>query len=118
MPEPWLMGAGEISERLCLSRQRVQQLAERDDFPVPFADLKMGRIWWRQDVELWIAGWRDPEGEPYRRADCRRLAERIADILSWDGQVFVEDDQIEVLSGVLRHLLNAAGIRSGAGGSG
>lgn len=40
-----LMGAREISVRLGLSRQRVQQLAERPDFPAPVASLRRGRVW-------------------------------------------------------------------------
>ncbi|AEV85931.1 regulator [Actinoplanes sp. SE50] len=48
------MGAGEIAKRLGLSRQRVQQLAERDDFPSPFDELAMGRVWLIPDIEAWI----------------------------------------------------------------
>ncbi|WP_436530605.1 helix-turn-helix transcriptional regulator [Actinoplanes sp. HUAS TT8] len=49
-----LMGAGEIAKRLGLSRQRVQQLAERDDWPEPFDELAMGRVWLKADIEAWI----------------------------------------------------------------
>ncbi|BCY12201.1 hypothetical protein L3i22_072890 [Actinoplanes sp. L3-i22] len=48
------MGAGEIAKRLGLSRQRVQQLAERDDWPTPFDELAMGRVWLITDIEDWI----------------------------------------------------------------
>jgi predicted DNA-binding transcriptional regulator AlpA len=48
------MGAGEIAKRLGLSRQRVQQLAERDDWPEPFDELAMGRVWLIADIEAWI----------------------------------------------------------------
>jgi predicted DNA-binding transcriptional regulator AlpA len=56
------MGAGEIAQRLGLSRQRVQQLAERDDWPEPFDELAMGRVWLITDIEAWIR----------QRADQRR----------------------------------------------
>jgi predicted DNA-binding transcriptional regulator AlpA len=48
------MGAGEIARRLGLSRQRVQQLAERDDWPEPYDELAMGRVWRISDIEAWI----------------------------------------------------------------
>jgi predicted DNA-binding transcriptional regulator AlpA len=48
------MGAGEIAKRLGLSRQRVQQLAERADWPPPFDELAMGRVWLITDIEEWI----------------------------------------------------------------
>lgn len=54
----WLMGSGEIATLLSLSRQRVQQLAERDDFPAPAAELNMGRAWFRTEIEAWAAQWR------------------------------------------------------------
>jgi prophage regulatory protein len=37
-----------------VSRQRIQQLAEQSDFPTPFAELAMGRIWLADDIEAWI----------------------------------------------------------------
>ena len=53
-----LMGVKEIQQRLGLSRQRVQQLAGRSDFPVPYDELAMGRIWLVRDVEAWIRVYR------------------------------------------------------------
>lgn len=38
---------------LDVSRQRVNQLADEDDFPQPEADLEMGRVWSREDIEDW-----------------------------------------------------------------
>lgn len=49
-----LMGAAEIGERLGVSRQRVQQLVNRSDFPRPDADLAMGKVWRTEAVEAWI----------------------------------------------------------------
>jgi predicted DNA-binding transcriptional regulator AlpA len=49
-----LMGAAEIAERLGVSRQRVQQLIARRDWPKPFDTLAMGKVWKSEDVEAWI----------------------------------------------------------------
>lgn len=38
---------------LGVSRQRVQQLVNRDDFPAPEVALDMGKVWSREDVEAW-----------------------------------------------------------------
>lgn len=50
-----LMGAREIEQRLGVSRQRVQQLLGRDDWPEPYDTLAMGKVWRNEDVEQWIA---------------------------------------------------------------
>jgi len=49
-----LMGAAEIAERLGVSRQRVQQLVKRADWPAPVAELTMGKVWRTADIEAWI----------------------------------------------------------------
>ena len=58
MSEPQLMGTREIADRIGVCRQRVQQMAERHDFPEPMATLAQGRIWRADDVERWIAAHR------------------------------------------------------------
>lgn len=45
-----LMGAAEIGRLFGISRQRVQQLVTRPDFPAPAADLTMGKVWHTEDV--------------------------------------------------------------------
>jgi len=50
-----LMGAAEIAQRLNLSRQRVQQLVVRPDFPAPEHELAMGKVWSSEAVERWIS---------------------------------------------------------------
>lgn len=55
-----LVGAGEIARLLGVSRQRVQQLAQRPDFPEPVAVLDMGKVWSSADVERWVAEHRPP----------------------------------------------------------
>jgi predicted DNA-binding transcriptional regulator AlpA len=49
-----VMGAYEIAQRLGVSRQRVQQLVVRQDFPKPIRELAMGKVWDSDDVEAWI----------------------------------------------------------------
>jgi len=48
-----LVGAAEIADMLGVSRQRVQQLINRDDFPRPEVTLAMGKVWRRADVIAW-----------------------------------------------------------------
>lgn len=48
-----LVGSAEIGRMLGVSRQRVQQLISRDDFPKPEVVLDMGKVWKRADVEAW-----------------------------------------------------------------
>jgi prophage regulatory protein len=49
-----LVGAAEIGKLLGVSRQRVQQIVSRPDFPKPEVDLAMGKVWKTEDVERWI----------------------------------------------------------------
>lgn len=56
--KPRLVAAGEIAAIMGLSRQRVQQLAERRDFPEPLATLSCGRIWDADDIEHWYTEYR------------------------------------------------------------
>lgn len=48
-----LVGSAEIEDMLGVSRQRVQQLIARRDFPKPIVRLKMGKVWRRAEVEKW-----------------------------------------------------------------
>lgn len=57
-----LVGSAEIGRMLGVSRQRVQQLINRDDFPAPDAVLEMGKVWKRAEVEKWADG----HGRPVR----------------------------------------------------
>jgi prophage regulatory protein len=49
------MGPEEIRERLGVSRQRAYILINRRDFPLPWRELAMGKVWRSTDVEVWIA---------------------------------------------------------------
>jgi len=48
-----LVGSAEIADMLGVSRQRVQQLIARPDFPRPEVALKMGKVWKREAVITW-----------------------------------------------------------------
>jgi len=48
-----LVGAFEIATMLRLSRQRIQQLVARNDFPAPVQTLAMGKIWRKSDIVEW-----------------------------------------------------------------
>ena len=48
-----LVGVAEIAEMFGVTRQRVHQLIQANDFPAPEAELSAGRIWKRSDVEAW-----------------------------------------------------------------
>ena len=49
-----LMGAAEIGQRLGVGRTRVKQLGRRADWPEPYDELTMGKVWLTDDVEAWI----------------------------------------------------------------
>lgn len=50
----YLMGQAEIADRLGVTRQRVQQLIGKSNWPEPFDVLAMGKVWWIKDVNDWI----------------------------------------------------------------
>ncbi len=60
---PDLVGGAEIAELLGgLSRQRVSQLTAQDGFPAPALRLRMGTLWWADDVRKWAAEHRPAPG--------------------------------------------------------
>lgn len=48
-----LVGAAEIQRMFGVSRQRVQTLVNRADFPKPEVTLLMGKVWRTEDVKKW-----------------------------------------------------------------
>ena len=48
-----LVSTVEIAAMLGVSRQRVDQLTRTEGFPEPVAELAIGRVWERADVEAW-----------------------------------------------------------------
>jgi hypothetical protein len=60
---PEVVGVAEIQEILQINtRQQVSQLAEREDFPRPVAELRAGRIWLRSDIDDFGKRWRRKPG--------------------------------------------------------
>lgn len=59
-----LMGQAEIADRLGVSRQRVQQLIARPDWPEPYEVLAMGKVWLTKDIEAWIGAHRKNDTGP------------------------------------------------------
>lgn len=48
------MGPEEIRVRLGVSRQRAYIIIGRKDFPDPWVELAMGKVWRSTDVETYI----------------------------------------------------------------
>lgn len=48
-----LMGTAEVAAFLGISRARVGQLAQREDFPSPVVRLAAGPVWESADIEQW-----------------------------------------------------------------
>jgi len=48
-----LVTGADVARRLQISRERVRQLAERDDFPQPVGRLGSYIIWRWSDIEPW-----------------------------------------------------------------
>lgn len=51
--KPELVGPAELTQMLGVGRTRFAQLIARPDFPVPMAELVMGKIWDLADVRVW-----------------------------------------------------------------
>ncbi|GAA5076613.1 putative DNA-binding transcriptional regulator AlpA [Thermocatellispora tengchongensis] len=61
-----LVSAAEAAEILGVSRQRVHQLADRDDFPRPRYELATGKLWTRADITEFNKRWERKTGRPRR----------------------------------------------------
>jgi hypothetical protein len=59
-----LVGVTEIAWLLKVSKQRVTQLAQRDDFPAPQASLKAGPVWQLAQIEEFKDRWSRRTGRP------------------------------------------------------
>jgi predicted DNA-binding transcriptional regulator AlpA len=51
-PAP-VMAVAEIARFLGVSSSRVRQLMSAADFPVPLAELSVGRVWATDDIRSW-----------------------------------------------------------------
>jgi hypothetical protein len=59
-----LVGLAEIAEMGEFSKQRAGQVAELITFPGPLAELKQGKVWTRESVARFFAGWQRKGGRP------------------------------------------------------
>ncbi len=74
---PDVVGVSEAAALLGVSRQRLDQLTARDDFPEPMVRLAAGPIWLRWSIEAFLRRWPRKPGRPARTPGERaRAAER------------------------------------------
>lgn len=71
-----LMGQAEIADRLGVSRQRVQQLSAKPNWPEPFDVLAMGKVWWIKDIDEWIRKNRPDLPVDERKPDDKPIGHR------------------------------------------
>ncbi len=64
-----LVSQAEIIDRLGISRQRFQVLANRPDFPEPIASPGGRRIWLWTAVEAWDKARKERHSSPGRQVD-------------------------------------------------
>lgn len=48
-----LLTGADVARRLGLSRERVRQLAQRDDFPQPLGRVGNYIVWRAEEIEAW-----------------------------------------------------------------
>jgi hypothetical protein len=66
---PELLGVTEMAAKLGVSRQRIAQLSEREDWPPPVAQLAAGPVWAGPSVDRFLASWdRHRTGRPRKVA--------------------------------------------------
>src|SRR5438034_10492772 len=66
-------GVSEVAAELKVSRQQVAKLRQRDDFPLPVAELTVGDVWDLDVIRRWAdSGLRRTAGRPAART--QRLA--------------------------------------------
>ncbi len=56
---PALAGVAEAAAIMGWDKRRVITYINRGSFPAPFASLASGRVWRREDVEVFAAAWRE-----------------------------------------------------------
>ena len=67
-PIPFV-GIGEIRDLLFeISKERVEDLTFRGDFPKPTAELAAGDLWLREEVAAWISQHGDTVADVFKQA--------------------------------------------------
>lgn len=67
---PELLGVAELAEALGVSRQRVSELMNAEDFPEPIARLRAGPVWQRSALGRFLAGWKRQPGRPHKASSA------------------------------------------------
>src|SRR5215469_12482681 len=89
---PELAGLAEVAAILGVSKQRVRELAERDDtFPLPVAQLASGAIYLKAMVEEFNKRWSRRPGHP-----GRHHAQVLAEL------AFIPADRADISQQILR----------------
>ena len=63
-----LVTSAEAGRRLGISRQRIGQLAERDDFPRPLGKVGQATVWRWREIDAWAKTRSTSTGRP-RKAE-------------------------------------------------
>ena len=63
MRKPEFVGSDAIAELLQISRERVDRLTERPDFPRHVCHLSVGKLWRTDEVEAWAEKARRKTGQ-------------------------------------------------------
>jgi hypothetical protein len=63
-PFPEVVGVAEAAKLLGVSKQRVLQLTERDDFPAPMVRLAAGPVWLAASIRAFDQRWSRKPGRP------------------------------------------------------
>lgn len=61
---PDVVGSGEVLELMGISKQRLWQLRQTDDFPQPMVTLSATPIWMRAAIESFMERWNRKVGRP------------------------------------------------------
>jgi hypothetical protein len=65
-PFPDVVGVAEAAKLLGVSKQRLLQLTERDDFPAPMVRLAAGPVWLAASIRAFDKRWSRKPGRPAR----------------------------------------------------
>lgn len=66
-------GLHEVAGFLGVSKQRVAELREREDFPAPLAQLAAGPVWAISSLKRFRAGWPRQPGRPRKRPAAKAV---------------------------------------------
>jgi hypothetical protein len=71
-----VVGSSEAAEMLSISRQRLAQLAQRPDFPAPWATVAATPVWLRTQIRRFERYWPRRNGRPPKEAAIASASDR------------------------------------------